>query len=76
MKLPASTWTTARSGSKITPERIAPRLHRLDLLAQQAAEHHHAAVAGGQALLGVQRDRALAHLRLVVVGHPLVLFLA
>src|SRR5262249_19858326 len=55
-------------------ERVAPGPDGLDLLAEQAAEHHHAAVAGREALLRVQRDRALSYLRLVVVGHPLVLF--
>src|SRR5262245_7158993 len=46
----------------------------LQLLLEESAQARHAAVAAREVLVGMQRDRALAGLRLVVAGIFLVLF--
>src|SRR5690242_1740630 len=57
------------------PDRIAPGGERIELVLQHAADHHDAAVALREMLFGVDRDRALPDLRLVVAGMALVLLL-
>lgn len=44
--------------SRLGAQRIAALLHHLDLLGQQAAQHHDAPVGGGQVLIGMKRDAA------------------
>ena len=51
--------------------RILARRHRADAVAHDAPEHDHAAVRRGEMLERVDRDRALARLRVVVRGEAL-----
>src|SRR6185436_9542256 len=55
---------------------VAPGSHGVELTLEEAAQHDDARVCGGEMLLIVQRDRPLAHHRLVVAGEAAVLLLA
>jgi hypothetical protein len=63
-------------GPRATPLGSSPRAQRGQLLAQEAAQQRHAAVAGAQVLGRMGGDRPLAHLRLVVAGEVAVFGLA
>src|SRR5689334_23251581 len=54
-------------------DRVAARIHRLQLFFEHPAHHHDAAVALTDMLLGMDGHCALADLRLVITGELLVL---
>src|SRR4030095_6317759 len=66
-----------RAGIRIErhTDRVAPRGHRLERIAQHPPDHQDAAVARAKMLLGMDRHRPLANLGFVVAGELLVLLL-
>ena len=60
-------------GIEVYPSRILALGHDVGLLEQQPAQHDDALIGRGEMLFGMERDRPLADLRLVIVGELLML---
>src|SRR5947208_8416933 len=75
-EIPGFEFHRACVGIKGYADRVAACSYRIELIGQHAPEHQDAAVALTEMLLGMQSDRALAGLRLVIARELLVLGLA
>src|SRR6266540_5020640 len=72
-EIPRLEFNRRRVRIKRDADRIAPRGHGLELIAQHPPDHQDAAVALAKVLFRMQRHRALADLRLVIARELLVL---